>query len=77
MVRLSVYLWISRTTKIKSSAEGYASAHQVHHQHRTILKEDDDATVERDCQFECLNYSYKPGVVNPMTAYHNKWPSDW
>jgi hypothetical protein len=33
--------------------------------------------VERDCQFECLNFSYKPGVVNPMTAYHNKWPSDW
>jgi hypothetical protein len=32
ILRLSVYMWICRTTKIKPSAEGYASAHQVHHQ---------------------------------------------
>jgi hypothetical protein len=29
------------------------------------------------CQFGCLNFSYKSGVVSPVTAYRNKWPSDW
>jgi hypothetical protein len=24
-----------------------------------------------------LNFSYKSGVVSPVTAYRNKWPSDW
>jgi hypothetical protein len=33
--------------------------------------------VEKDCQFGCLNFSYKSGVVSPVTAYQNKWPSDW
>jgi hypothetical protein len=31
ILRLSVYMWICRTTKIKPSALGFASAHQVHH----------------------------------------------
>jgi hypothetical protein len=62
ILRLSVYMWICRTTKIKPSAEGFASAHQ---------------SVEKDYQFGCLNFSYKSGVVSPVTAYRNKWPSDW
>jgi hypothetical protein len=33
--------------------------------------------VERDRQFGCLNFSYKFRVVSPVTAYRNKWPSDW
>jgi hypothetical protein len=33
--------------------------------------------VEKDCQFGCLNFSYKSGVVSHVTAYRNKWPSDW
>jgi hypothetical protein len=37
---LSVYMWICRTTKIKPSAEGFASAHQVHHQWRTVFEEE-------------------------------------
>jgi hypothetical protein len=39
ILRLSVYMWICRTTKIKPSAKGFASAHQVHHQRRTIFEE--------------------------------------
>jgi hypothetical protein len=38
ILRLSVYTWICRTTKIKPSAEGVASAHQVHHQRRMSSK---------------------------------------
>jgi hypothetical protein len=68
---------ICRTTKIKPSAEGFASAHQVHHQRRTVFKEEEDDTVEKDCQFGCLNFLYKSSVVSPVTAYHNKWPSNW
>jgi hypothetical protein len=77
ILRLSVYMWICRTTKIKPSTEGFALAHQVHHQRHTIFEEEGDDTVEKDCQFGCLNFSYKSGVVGPVTAYHNKWPSDW
>jgi hypothetical protein len=77
ILRLSVYMWICRTTKIKPSAEGFASAHQVHHQRRTVFEEEGDQSVEKDCQFGCLNFSYKSGVVSPVTAYRNKWPSDW
>jgi hypothetical protein len=70
-------MWIRRTTKIKPSAEGFTSAHQVHHQWRTVFEEEGDQTVEKDCHFGCLNFSYKSGVVSPMTAYRNKWPLDW
>jgi hypothetical protein len=77
ILRLSVYMWICRTTKIKNSAKGFTSAHQVHHQCCTVFEEEGDATVEKDCQFGCLNFSYKSGVVRPMIAYRNKWPSDW
>jgi hypothetical protein len=44
---------------------------------RAIFKEEGDETVEKDCQFGCLNFSYKSGVVSPVTAYRNKWPLDW
>jgi hypothetical protein len=77
ILRLSVYMWICRITKIKPSAEGFASAQQVHHQRRTVFEEEGDQSVEKDCQFGCLNFSYKSGVVSPVTAYRNKWPSDW
>jgi hypothetical protein len=70
-------MWICRTTKIKPSAKGFASAHQVHHQRRTVFEEEGDQSVEKDCQFGRLNFSYKSGVVSPVTAYRNKWPSDW
>jgi hypothetical protein len=70
-------MWICRTTKVKHSTEGFASAHQVHHQRRTVFEEEGDQSVEKDCQFGCLNFSYKSGVVSPVTAYRNKWPSDW
>jgi hypothetical protein len=73
ILRLSVYMWICRTTKIKPSAEGFASAHQVHHQRRTVFEEEGDQSVEKDCQFGCLNFSYKAGVVSPVTAYRNKF----
>jgi hypothetical protein len=34
--------------------------------------------MEWDCQFGCLNFSYKSGVVSPVkTTYRNKWPLDW
>jgi hypothetical protein len=77
ILRLSVYMWICRTTKIKPSAEGFTSAHQVHHQQRTVFEDEGDQAVEKDYQFGCLNFSYKSGVVSPVTAYRNKWPSDW
>jgi hypothetical protein len=77
ILRLSVYMWICRTTKIKPSAEGFALAHQVQHQRHTVYEEEGDNTVEKDYQFGCLNFSYKTGVVSPVTAYRNKWPSDW
>jgi hypothetical protein len=72
-----MYMWICRTTKIKPSAEGFASAHQVHHQRRTVFEEEGDQSVEKDCQFGFLNFSYKSGVVSPVTAYRYKWPSYW
>jgi hypothetical protein len=70
-------MWICQTTKIKPSTEGFASAHQVHHQRQTVFEEEGDQSMEKDCQFGCLNFSYKSGVVSPVTAYRNKWPSDW
>jgi hypothetical protein len=49
ILRLSVYMWICRTTKIKPSAEGFALADQVHHQRRTIFEEEGEDIVELDC----------------------------
>jgi hypothetical protein len=74
ILRLLVYMWICQTMKIKPSTKGFASAHQVHHQRRIVFEEEGDNSVEKDCQFGCLNFSYKSGVVSPVTAYRNKWP---
>jgi hypothetical protein len=49
ILRPSVYMWIYRTTKIKPSTKGFASAHQVHHQRRTIFEEEGEGTMEREC----------------------------
>jgi hypothetical protein len=43
ILQLSVYMWICHTTKIKPSAEGFALAHQVHHQRRTVFEEGDQS----------------------------------
>jgi hypothetical protein len=40
ILRLSVYMWICCTTKIKPSAKWFASAHQVHHQWRIVFEEE-------------------------------------
>jgi hypothetical protein len=50
ILRLSICMWICRTTRIKPSAEGFASAHQVHHQRRTVFEEEGGQSVEKDCQ---------------------------
>jgi hypothetical protein len=42
-----------------------------------VFEEEGDPSVEKDCQFGCLNFSYKSSVVSPVTAYRNKWPLDW
>jgi hypothetical protein len=61
ILRLLIYMWICRTTKIKPSAELFASAHQVHHQRRTVFEEEGDQTVEK-ChtrfpkKTECISY---------------------
>jgi hypothetical protein len=47
ILRLLVYMWICRTTKIKPSAKGFASAHQVHHQRQTVFEEEGDQSVEK------------------------------
>jgi hypothetical protein len=60
--------------KIKPSAEGFTLAHLVHHQRRTVFEEEGDQAVEKDCQFGCLNFSYKSGVVSPVTAYGTSGP---
>jgi hypothetical protein len=49
-------MWICHTTKIKTSTEGFTAAHQVHHQRRTVFEEEGQ-TIEKDCQFGCLNFS--------------------
>uniref|UniRef100_K4AM69 Transposase (putative) gypsy type domain-containing protein n=1 Tax=Setaria italica TaxID=4555 RepID=K4AM69_SETIT len=77
LVHLSVYMWICKTTKIKPSAAGFASAHKVHLQPKYLLEESANGVVEKKSHFGCLNFMYRIGVVSRVAAYCNKWPIDW
>uniref|UniRef100_K3Z0Q9 Transposase (putative) gypsy type domain-containing protein n=1 Tax=Setaria italica TaxID=4555 RepID=K3Z0Q9_SETIT len=56
LIRLSTYIWICKTTKIKASAAGFAAAHKVHHQPKYLLEDEGGEVIEKEAQFRCLNF---------------------
>jgi len=77
-VRLNIYMWVCKSTKIKASVEGFLYAHKVHKLSKAQLHtHPSKGDVEKECQFACLNFTYKPHVLFPVMAYLNKWPNKW
>nr|CAB3489559.1 unnamed protein product [Digitaria exilis] len=74
-VRLSLYLWISKTTGIPASAKGFAFTHRVHKQPRSVaLARKDGSEVRREGHFGCLNFIYHADVSRPLPL---EWSDDW
>lgn len=78
-VRLAVYMWVCRMTKVNPTPEGFAYAHRVHMKPRTVtgVSRSSGEEVEYEGHYGCLNFVYKADVFAPVTAYRNKWYENW
>ncbi|RLM73059.1 hypothetical protein C2845_PM15G01960 [Panicum miliaceum] len=79
-VRLGLYSWVSKTCRLKPTAEGFAFAHRVHFQRKTVLVSAEGKTssegTEAEAQYGCYNFTYRDLVSGLVAAYMNKW-EDW
>ncbi|CAN6372771.1 unnamed protein product [Urochloa humidicola] len=76
--RLTVCMWVCKTTKIKPFVAIFMYAHQIHKQMKVLpYVHKNKGQVEKECQFGCLNFTYKPHVCAPVGVYRNKWPNNW
>ena len=73
-VRLNLYMWLSKTYKLKPTATGFARLFKCHFQPKTVfVKTSEDAEAsEVDPQFGVYTFAFHTHVPSPIVAYHNR-----
>ena len=74
-VRLNLYMWLSKTYKLKPSATGFARLFRCHYQPKMVFvkpSEDAEAT-EADPQFGIYTFAFHTQLPSPVVAYRNRW----
>lgn len=78
IVRLSPYLWLTKTCKFVPSTDHFTFIHKVHHQSKVLsVQTPEGQELKAETQYGCYNFTYKDLVSSPVTAYKNKWSVDW
>ena len=74
-VRLNLYMWLSKTYKLKPTATGFARLFRCHFQPKTVfVKASEDAEAsEADLQFGVYTFAFHTHVPSPVVAYRNRW----
>ena len=74
-IRLNLYMWLSKTYKLKPSATGFARLFRCHYQPKTVfVKSSEDAeATEADPQFGVYTFAFHTQLPSPVVAYRNKW----
>jgi hypothetical protein len=75
-VRLNLYMWLTKTCKLKPTATGFARLFRCHFQPKTIFVKIGDGTLEAEPQFGVYTFAFHGTVPSPIIAYRNKW-GDW
>ena len=74
-VRLNLYMWLSKTYKLKPSATGFAHLFRCHYQPKMVFvkpSEDAEAT-EADPQFGVYTFAFYTQLPSSVVAYRNRW----
>jgi hypothetical protein len=77
VLRLSVYMWASKTMSVSPTTANFVRVHTVHHQPLKIERLIDGALVREEAQFSSLNFKYCGDTDVPVIAYKNKWDKNW
>ena len=69
-VRLNMYMWLSKTFKLKPTATGFARLFRCHFQPKTVfVKPSEEAEAsEAEPQFGVYNFAFHTNVPNPVVA---------
>jgi len=72
-LRLSLYMWLTKTCKLKPSPVGFACLFRCHYQPKVVVVPNGDETSEAEPQFGVYTFAFRSTVPSPMVAYRNKW----
>ena len=74
-VRLNMYMWLSKTFKLKPTATGFAHLFRCHFQPKTVfVKSSENAEAsEADPQFGVYTFAFHTQLPSPVVAYRNRW----
>ena len=74
-VRLNMYMWLTKTYKLKPTATGFARLFRCHFQPKMVfVKPSEEAEAsEAEPQFGVYTFAFQPNVPSPIVAYRNRW----
>jgi len=75
-IRLNLYMWLTKTCKMKPSAAGFARLFRCHFQPKTVFVKKGEVTSEAEPQFGVYTFAFHNTVPSPVVAYRNRW-GDW
>ena len=79
-VRLNLYMWLTKTCKVKPTATGFARLFRCHFQLKTVFVKSGNGTSEAEPQFGVYTFAFHNTIPSPVVAYRNKWgewPTMW
>ena len=74
-VWLNLYMWLSKTYKLKPTATGFTCLFKIHFQPKTVfVKVNEDAEAsEADPQFAVYTFAFHTHIPSPVVGYRNRW----
>jgi hypothetical protein len=71
-------MWLAKSCRLSSSAEGFARAFRVHYQPKKIsVQSTGGAEISAIPQYGCYTFAFHKNLPCPITASKNKWANDW
>ena len=74
-IRLNLYMWLSKTYKLKRTATGFVCLFKIHFQPKTVfVKVNEDAEAsEAEPQFAVYTFAFHTHIPSPVVGYRNRW----
>ena len=71
----TLYMWLTKTHKLKPTATGFARLFRCHFQPKTVfVKPSEEAEAsEAEPQFGVYTFAFHTNVLSPVVAYRNRW----
>ena len=77
-VRLNLFMWLAKTSRVEPTAEAFACVFHIHYQPKTIVvHKKDGSSGDAEPQYGCYTFAFRQMAPSPIPAYRNKWPMEW